>query len=35
LLEHDTQIAGVFRILGWLGMFATVSWFGWRSLRKD
>jgi hypothetical protein len=34
VLEHDTQIAGVFRILGWLGMFATVTWFVWRSLQK-
>jgi hypothetical protein len=34
LLEHDTQIAGVFRILGWLGMLATVAWFSWRSLQQ-
>ena len=34
LLEHDTQIAGTFHFLGWLGMFATVGWFAWRSLRK-
>ena len=34
LLEHDTQIAAIFRLLGWLGMLATVLWFSWRSLRK-
>jgi hypothetical protein len=35
VLEHDTQIAATFRMLGWLGMFATVAWFSWRSLRKE
>jgi hypothetical protein len=35
LLEHDTQIAATIRMLGWLGMFATVIWFGWRSWEKD
>ena len=34
LLQHDTQIAGTFRILSWLGMFATVIWFSWRSWQK-
>jgi hypothetical protein len=34
VLEHDTQIAGVFRFVGWIGMFATVGWFSYRSLRK-
>jgi hypothetical protein len=34
LLEHDTQIGATFRILGWLGMFATVAWFAWRSRQK-
>ena len=34
LLEHDTQIGGLFRVLGWIGMLATVAWFAWRSLRK-
>ena len=34
LLEHDTQIASIFRILGWLGMFATVAWFVWHSWEK-
>ena len=35
LLAHDTQIAGMFRFAGWLGMFATVIWFSYRSTRKD
>jgi hypothetical protein len=35
LLEHDTQIATVFRFLGWLGMFATVAWFSYRSWQKN
>jgi hypothetical protein len=34
LLEHDSQIAATIRILGWLGMFGTVAWFSYRSLRK-
>jgi hypothetical protein len=34
LLQHDTQIAGLFRFIGWLGMFATVAWFSWRSWQK-
>jgi hypothetical protein len=35
VLEHDTQIAAAFRSLGWLGMFATIVWFSWRSLHKE
>jgi hypothetical protein len=34
LLEHDTQIGGFFRVLGWIGMLATVAWFARRSWRK-
>ena len=34
LLAHDTQIASVFRFLGWAGMFAIVGWFIYRSTRK-
>jgi len=34
LLQHDTQIAGLVRFMGWLGMFATVVWFSWRSWQK-
>ena len=30
LLLHDTQIAGVVRFLGWMGMIGIVAWFGWR-----
>lgn len=30
LLQHDTQIATFFRILGWLGMLATMGWLAWR-----
>ncbi len=30
VLPHDTQIAAVVRLLGWIGMLATVGWFGWR-----
>jgi hypothetical protein len=28
-LQHDTQIAAFVRILGWLGMLATVAWLAW------
>jgi len=35
LLEHDTQIGATFRVLGWMGMLATVAWFAWRSREKD
>jgi hypothetical protein len=27
VLDHDTQIAGVVRVLGWCGMLAVVGWF--------
>lgn len=32
VLNHDTQIAHVVKILGWIGMFATLGWFVWRGL---
>jgi hypothetical protein len=35
VLEHDTQIAHVVRIFGWLGMFATVAWMIWRGLQTE
>lgn len=35
LLAHDTQIAALTRFLGWLGMFAVVIWFAWRSSRPQ
>jgi hypothetical protein len=34
VLEHDIQIASFVRLLGWLGMVATVAWFAYRGLRK-
>lgn len=34
VLEHDTQIASVFRTASWIGMLAVVAWFSWRSCRK-
>ena len=35
VLEHDTQIGGTFRILGWMGMLGTVAWFAWRSWKGE
>lgn len=35
VLEHDTQIASVVRIVGWAGMIAVTTWVAWRGLRKD
>jgi len=32
VLEHDTQIAQIFRSLGWIGMIGTLGWMVWRSL---
>jgi hypothetical protein len=34
MLEHDTQIGGIFRTLGWIGMIGTIAWFAWRSWRN-
>ncbi len=33
LLQHDTQIAAVVRVLGWAGMLAVVAWLAWRATR--
>jgi hypothetical protein len=33
VLDHDTQIAHAVRVLGWLGMIATVAWMIWRGLQ--
>lgn len=33
VIDHDTQIAAVVRVIGWIGMVATVSWMVWRSLQ--
>lgn len=35
LLQHDTQIASVVRIGGWIGMFAVSAWLLGRGLRKS
>lgn len=35
VLNHDTQIAGFTRAIGWLGMIGTVAWFAWRSWRTE
>jgi hypothetical protein len=29
VLDHDTQIGGMFRVLGWIGMLAVVAWLVW------
>ena len=31
VIQHDTAIAAVVRVLGWLGMLAVLAWFGWRT----
>jgi len=31
LLEYDTTIGGVVRVLGWLGMLGVVIWLWWRT----
>lgn len=33
VLDHDVQIAHAVRLIGWIGMMATVAWMLWRSLR--
>jgi hypothetical protein len=35
LLQHDTQIASLVRIIGWLGMLATVAWLVRRGLSRN
>lgn len=32
VLEHDTQIASVVRVIGWIGMIGVLGWLGWRGL---
>jgi hypothetical protein len=34
VLEHDTQIGGAVRLLGWMGMLAVVGWLIWRAWSK-
>ena len=31
VLQHDTYIAAVVRVLGWIGMLATVGWLVWQA----
>ncbi len=35
VLDHDTQIAGLIRVVGWLGMIATVLWLGRETYRAQ
>ena len=35
LLPHDTRIAAVVRLLGWLGMIAVPLWFAWRARQSQ
>jgi hypothetical protein len=34
VLDHDTQIGGTVRLLGWTGMIGSIAWFAWRSWRS-
>ncbi len=34
VLNHDTQIAAMFRTLAWLGMLGVVGWLAWRVFRS-
>jgi hypothetical protein len=33
MLQHDVQIAGTVRFLGWIGMLSVVGWLIWRGLK--
>ncbi len=35
VLDYDTKIAAVVRLLGWIGMLACVVWLGWRLRTKS
>ena len=35
VLEHDTAIAHAVRVLGWVGMIATLAWMIWRGLQTN
>jgi hypothetical protein len=35
VLQYDTAIAAVIRLLGWCGMIGIVAWLVWRILRGD
>ena len=34
LLQHDTQIALVVRVIGWIGMCSVTAWLAWRGTAK-
>ena len=33
VLDHDIQIAHAVRVMGWIGMIATLGWMIWRGLQ--
>jgi hypothetical protein len=33
LLQHDTQIAAIVRVIGWVGMLTVTAWLVWRGCR--
>jgi hypothetical protein len=33
MLQHDVQIAGTVRLLGWIGMLSVVGWLIWRGVQ--
>jgi len=35
ILQHDVQIAGTVRFLGWIGMLSVVGWLIWRGLNDS
>ena len=35
VVEHDTQIGNIVRVLGWIGMIGTIAWFAWRASREE
>ena len=34
VLQHDTQIASVVRVVGWIGMITVTAWFVWRGFAR-
>jgi len=35
LLQHDIQIAGIVRFVGWIGMLSVAAWLIWRGLTES
>ena len=35
LLQHDIQIAGIVRFIGWIGMLSVAAWLIWRGLTES